>query len=142
MDVLALLAVVLLSVAFFRDVELLSVVPVSLMVLSFLLSLLTPGSAALPFAASLVILVLSLIRVPDKGSMPEREVHLEVIEDLARKRDREMDAISALEKRIAREPEKSVKDYLASQKVWHHKRIDRINREIGTYCDEIRKNWE
>jgi hypothetical protein len=141
MDVLALLAVVLLSVAFFRDVELLSVVPMSLMVLSFLLSLLTPGSAALPFAASLVIFALSMIRFPDEGSMPEREVHLEVIEDLARKRDMELDAMSALEKRMAREPEKSVKDYLASQKVQHHERIDRINQKIGTYCDEIRKNW-
>jgi len=141
MDVLALLAVVLLFVAFFRDVELLSVVPMSLMVLSFLLSLLTPGSAALPFAASLVIFALSVIRVTDNGSMPEREIHLEVIEDLARKRDIEMDAIRALEKRIAGEPEKSVKDYLASQKVQHYERIDRINRKIGTYCDEIRKNW-
>lgn len=148
MDVFALLAIILFFAAFYRDAELFVILPLTLIILSFLITLFVPGSIV-PFIISVAVFLLLMGRrdIPE-GTYSIFEgghsidVHLDIIETLAKRREKELEIIKELERRISKEPERSVRDYMDSQRSIHYAAVKRINREMGLYCDEIRKNWE
>ncbi len=143
MEIFALLAIILFFAAFYRDAELFAILPLTLIILSFLITLFVPN-AVVPFIISIAVFLL-LIGWREQG-IPDRahriDVHLDVIETLAKRREKELEMIEELKRRISKEPERSVRDYMDSQRSQHYATVKKINREMGLYCDEIRKNWE
>jgi len=135
MDVLALLSLAIFFAAFHRDEELLVIAPLSLVILSFL-----TGNAILPFILSLLTFIIFFRW--ESSEIPEKKVHLDTLEKLAKMREKQLEEVRELDRRIRREQEKSVRDYLISRRAQHIEGLDRTNREMGIYCNEIRKQWE
>jgi predicted membrane protein len=141
MDFIALAAIVILSVAFYKDRFLLVIAPLSIFMLASLISMcFAMNSAWLALALSIVTLYLQFGKGPQ--SSDKSNARLEHLEALAIRREKILESIDSKKKKISREPERSVRMYISSEARNQEERLRRIEDDMETFVTEIRKNWE
>jgi type II secretory pathway component PulM len=106
-----------------------------LIILSFL-----AGNAILAFILSLVTFIIFFRW--ESSEIPEKKANLDTLEKLAERREEQLEEVRALDRRIRMEQERSVRDHLISQRAHRIERLNGTNREMGIYCNEIRKQLE